>query len=57
MWECKKCRERFLWPEIKKPDAGMTTGILGLEEMKPMKFCPECLSTQINAVEEREKAR
>lgn len=55
MWECKKCRERFLWPEIKKPDAGMTTGILGLEEMKPMKFCPECLSTQINAAEE-EKA-
>ena len=39
-----------MFPEIKKPDAGMVIGILGLQEMDTIKFCPECLSAQINTV-------
>lgn len=49
MWHCSECGSSFDCPEIKKPDAGMVSceGILGLRKIKPVMFCPECLSTEI----------
>ncbi len=49
MWICESCNEIFEFPEIKRPDAGLVSGIgiLGYGKLKPVKFCPVCLSTYI----------
>ncbi len=49
MWKCMGCGGEFEFPEIKRPDAGHVSGvgILGLRKMKPVSFCPDCLSTKI----------
>lgn len=53
MWTCKDCQNSFAFPEIKRPDAGlvMGKGILGGTELKPIRFCPECLSIRIKKKE------
>lgn len=52
MYKCKKCEEVFPFPEIKRPCAGHVRGegILGFRKMEPVKFCPECLSTDIEQI-------
>ena len=49
MWKCGDCDSNFEFPEIKRPDAGLVSGvgILGLKKVNPVRFCPECLSTKI----------
>lgn len=49
MWECRDCGRKFQFPEIKRPDAGLVSGIgiLGLRKVNPVSFCPICLSTKI----------
>lgn len=49
MWKCIDCNINFEFPEIKRPDAGLVSGvgILGLRKVKPVRFCPECFSTRI----------
>lgn len=57
MYKCNKCESEFIFPEVKKPDVGLVKGegILGLRTIVPVAFCPECLSVNIEEVEE-EKA-
>lgn len=52
MWKCNQCKKQFLFPEIKRPDAGLVRGegILGFRKMEPVQFCPECMSTDIEKV-------
>lgn len=49
MYKCNECKSKFYYPEVKRPDAGLVNGkgILGLRVIKPIKFCPECLSVNI----------
>lgn len=49
MWKCMDCNINFEFPEIKRPDAGLVSGIdiLGFRKVKSIRFCPECLSTRI----------
>ena len=53
---CMNCKAEFDAPEVKRPDAGITNGIgiLGMEKMDPVKFCPECFSTKIVNEEEQQ---
>lgn len=53
MYKCEKCKSEFPFPEVKRPDAGLTKGdgILGYRKMEPVKFCPECFSTKIKKME------
>lgn len=55
MWKCMNCSVDFDFPEIKLPDAGMVSGvgILGMQRIEPVKFCPECLSTKIKKEQEK----
>ena len=54
MYRCDSCKEEFRHPEIKMPDTGLVRGegILGMAKLDPVKFCPECLSTQIEEVKD-----
>lgn len=49
MWKCRDCGSNFEFPEVKRPDAGLVSGvgILGLRKLNPVNFCPDCLSTKI----------
>lgn len=55
MWKCHQCKNEFLFPEIKRSDAGLVNGegILGLRKMDPVSFCPECMSTDIEKIIQR----
>ena len=55
MYLCKECNLEFPFPEVKRPDAGLVKGegILGLRNIDPVKFCPECLSVNIEEVREK----
>lgn len=51
MYKCNKCKSEFMFPEVKLPDAGMPYGILGKRKMREIRFCPECMSVDIEKVE------
>ena len=51
MYKCKNCNFDFQFPEVKLPDAGMPYGILGKRKMREIRFCPECMSVDIEKVE------
>jgi hypothetical protein len=51
MYQCNKCNSEFMFPEVKLPDAGMPYGILGRRKLREVKFCPECMSVNIEKVE------
>lgn len=53
MWTCNNCKINFYFPVEKKPDAGFThpVGILGMRTIEPVKFCPGCMSTNIEKEE------
>lgn len=57
MWICNQCKKQFLFPEIKRPDAGPVRGegILGFRKMEPVQFCPECMSTDIEKIMNRKE--
>lgn len=40
MWKCMDCNIDFEFPEIKRPDAGLVSGIdiLGFRKVKSLKF-------------------
>lgn len=48
MYKCKDCEESFVFPETKNLDVGHGEGILGLPIHTTMKFCPFCMSVNIN---------
>nr|DAR82852.1 MAG TPA: RUBREDOXIN REDUCTASE, RUBREDOXIN 2 DEGRADATION, IRON-SULFUR PROTEIN, OXIDOREDUCTASE [Caudoviricetes sp.] len=51
MYKCNKCNEQFEHPEVKLPDAGMPYGILGRRKIREIRFCPECMSVNIEKEE------
>ena len=52
MYKCKHCNKEFPHPEVKRPDAGLVNGkgILGLRVIEPIKFCPRCLSIDVEKI-------
>lgn len=49
MYKCSKCKEKFVFPRVIKPDAGFSnpTGIIHRHVIDSVKMCPECGSTHI----------
>lgn len=52
MYKCRNCGKIFDVAEVKKPDAGhtITPYEFRTDQVKPLVFCPHCLSLDISVL-------